>query len=360
MVSNSGGTGIYVTSGTLTVGSTSSTSNTNPLITSNGGYAINGNFTMYSGRLRSNTNTNVYSGTNLYTTKSGYYWHHNSTSGNYEYYWNTDTTGPTITFGTNGSTTWKKSQSTTVTVTDPGGSGVNIDSLKYRWSQSTDQPVIQAFSTGPSFTNGETITKSDDTGNNWYLWVAARDNMGNTTITRSNAFYLDNTNPTTATLSAGTVSSSKSVKLTATGADANSSIAGYEIYVGGTKVSSTSIYTISNMPFNQSYSCYVIVRDGAGNTKKSSTITVKNDAYVGNSTDMKNLATAVNGGTSFRGKTITQTTNINLGCSSSSQWTPIGKDDSHRFEGTFNGNNYNISNIYINTTSERESRTFWI
>lgn len=101
---------------------------------------------------------------------------------------------PTVTFGTNGSTTYSKTQSTVVTITDEGGSGVDNNSLKYQWTQSTQEPSENTFK--DPFTSGQTITKNDVTGNNWYLWVLAKDKEGNTTITRSNAFYFDNTPPT--------------------------------------------------------------------------------------------------------------------------------------------------------------------
>ena len=32
-------------------------------------------------------------------------------------------------------------------------------------------------------------------GTNWYLWILAQDEAGNTTLERSNVFYFDNTNP---------------------------------------------------------------------------------------------------------------------------------------------------------------------
>ncbi len=104
-----------------------------------------------------------------------------------------DITAPTVSFGTNGSTTWAKSHSTTVTVSD-SGSGVNTSSLKYAWTQSTSTPAESSFSR--TFSNGGTITGSVDSGNNWYLWVIAKDNVGNTTTARTNAFYLDNIAPT--------------------------------------------------------------------------------------------------------------------------------------------------------------------
>ena len=107
---------------------------------------------------------------------------------------NIDKTAPKVTFGTNGSTTYRKSQSTTVTVKDDGGSSLNTNTLRYQWSQSTIQPAENTFTN--SFSNGGTVTKNSVTGNNWYLWVLSKDNAGNTTITKTNPFYLDNIGPT--------------------------------------------------------------------------------------------------------------------------------------------------------------------
>ena len=101
---------------------------------------------------------------------------------------------PTISFGTNGNTTYAKTQNTTVTVTPAQGTEINNASLKYQWTQSTVAPAENTFT--QSFVNGGTVTKSDGTGNNWYLWILAKDILGNTAITKSNAFYLDNTPPT--------------------------------------------------------------------------------------------------------------------------------------------------------------------
>ena len=101
---------------------------------------------------------------------------------------------PTISFGTNGNKTYAKTQNTTVTVTPAQGTEINNASLKYQWTQSTVAPAENTFT--QSFVNGGTVTKSDGTGNNWYLWILAKDILGNTAITKSNAFYLDNTPPT--------------------------------------------------------------------------------------------------------------------------------------------------------------------
>ena len=73
-----------------------------------------------------------------------------------------------------------------------------------------------------TFTSGETITKTDGTGNNWYLWIIAKNTAGTTIITKSNAFYLDNTAPnTTAPTATGTTNT---VVVTFAQTDAHSGI----------------------------------------------------------------------------------------------------------------------------------------
>ena len=238
-------------------------------------------------------------------------------------------TGLTISGNTNN---WSTNKTITITA---GNS--NYSQIRY----TTDGTI-------PTSTTGITYTVPFKITSNCTIIAVAFDSTGQPgSVTTNKITTVDATAPTVATLSAGTVNSAKNVVLTASGTDNESGIKGYEIYVNGSKVSSTNTYTITNMPFNTTYSCYTIVKDVAGNQKQSSTITVKNEAYISTVTDLKNLATAVNSGNNFSGKTITQTSDINLGCSSSNQWTPIG-NSSRVFAGTYNGNNKKISNIYIN------------
>ncbi len=268
-----------------------------------------------------------------------------------------DLTKPSISFGTNGSTKWAKSHSTTVTVSDTY-SGVDADSLKYVWTQNTSEPADSAFS--KSFANGGSIAISTGTGNNWYLWIWAKDIAGNSIKTKSSAFYLDNTAPSTATISSGGISG-KRIKYTATGADANSGVATYKFYVGGslkttvTTSSGSATYTFSRTTFGNTYSAYVVVTDAAGNTKTSSTVsntdyTIKTDA------ELSTLAAKVNGGTTYSGITITQLNSIIL----RGNWTPIGYDgtDAHAFAGTYNGGGYTISGLTITNGTRKENALF--
>ncbi len=102
-----------------------------------------------------------------------------------------DNVKPLVTFGTNGSSAYAKSRSTKVTISDD--TGVNTSSLKYLWNTSTSIPSEGSFTN--TFTNGGTITSPSGVTGGYYLWILAKDVLGNTAITRSNVFNLDNINP---------------------------------------------------------------------------------------------------------------------------------------------------------------------
>ena len=152
----------------------------------------------------------------------------------------------------------------------------------------------------------------------------------------------------------GDVTSSKTCELTVNASDTKSGLKKYEIYVNGDVVATNSNYTITDMEFNKIYTCYAIATDNAGNSKQSSTITLKNEAYVATLTDLSNFRDSVNQGNSYSGKTITQISDINLQCNSSNQWIPIG-NSSITFSGTYDGNKKKISGIYINNTDIEQS-----
>ena len=184
---------------------------------------------------------------------------------------NIDKTQPTVTFGTNGSTSYKKSQSTTVTVTNAGTSTVNASSLKYQWTQSTTAPAESSFTA--TFTSGGTITKSDGTGNNWYLWILAKNTAGNATIVKSNVFYLDNTAPNTTVPTA--TSTTNSIVVTSAQTDANSGINAstrqYSIKKtsdsswGSWVTDSSNTHTFTNLTLNTEYQVRTQVKDALGN-----------------------------------------------------------------------------------------------
>ncbi|MCC8156696.1 MAG: hypothetical protein LIO54_05420 [Oscillospiraceae bacterium] len=69
--------------------------------------------------------------------------------------------------------------------------------------------------------------------------------------------------------------------------------------------------------------------------------------------DLAGLASLVNAGNNFDGKTIVLGNSIDL---NSEEWTPIGTSSSYPFSGTFDGNDYTVSGLYINDTSSSASR----
>ena len=105
-----------------------------------------------------------------------------------------DRTAPTVSFGTNGSGGWSKSSGTTISVNE-GQSG--ISELRGRWMQGTTALSSRSDFTGDggwTFSNGSSSQANPSDGE-WYLWVYAKDNVGNETIAHTNAFYVDNTPP---------------------------------------------------------------------------------------------------------------------------------------------------------------------
>jgi prepilin-type N-terminal cleavage/methylation domain-containing protein len=140
---------------------------------------------------------------------------------------------PTIAFGTNGNSTYAKSYSTTVTVSD--NVAVDSSSLKYVWTTSITAPTEASFST--AFTSGGTITTPAGTTGSYYLWIIAKDTSGNTKIQGSNVFNLDNTVPSIPTVNlngytSGTWTNSN-ITITLSSSDANSGLYQYQYSVGG-------------------------------------------------------------------------------------------------------------------------------
>jgi hypothetical protein len=89
---------------------------------------------------------------------------------------------PTVSLGTNGGNNLTQ-VSTTITVTDISGTGLNASTLQYIW----DTQRITTPSTGWTvFVNGATVTKA--VIGTYYLWIKGTDNSGNTIVTKSNVF----------------------------------------------------------------------------------------------------------------------------------------------------------------------------
>ena len=156
-----------------------------------------------------------------------------------------DNTAPTITFGTNGNTTPKKVQSTTVNIADDGYSSINTSSLKYLWSTSSSGITESSFGSASTYTNGGSVSNSTLNGN-YYLWVIAKDSAGNTTIKKTdNVFNFDNTIPTvTFTPNKNTTAAkSQTVKVSVSDTNLNASSLKYVWTTTNSKPAASSITT---------------------------------------------------------------------------------------------------------------------
>ncbi|MGE5455486.1 MAG: glycine-rich protein [Ignavibacteriales bacterium] len=174
-----------------------------------------------------------------------------------------DKTNPTVVFGTNGNATYVKSRSTTVTVSDTS-SGVLASSLEYQWTTSTTAPTEASFTT--KFTSGGTLSTPAGVTGGYYLWILGKDNAGNTIITRSNVFNLDNTAPVI-TVNPTTTSISLNSTYTDTGVTATDNIDG--------NITSSIVRTGTiNTAVVGTYTLTYNVSDSSGNAAATKTRTV--------------------------------------------------------------------------------------
>lgn len=104
-----------------------------------------------------------------------------------------DKTAPTISFGRNGSGGWSKTSGSSITANE---SGSGLAELMGRWMQGTTGLSNRGdfANYGWSIGNGGSSLGNPSDGE-WYLWVYAKDNAGNETITHTNVFLVDNTPP---------------------------------------------------------------------------------------------------------------------------------------------------------------------
>ncbi|MGE5456089.1 MAG: immunoglobulin-like domain-containing protein [Ignavibacteriales bacterium] len=174
-----------------------------------------------------------------------------------------DKTNPTVVFGMNGNATYAKSRSTAVTVSDTS-SGVLASSLEYQWTTSTTVPTEASFTT--TFTSGGTLSTPAGVSGGYYLWILGKDNAGNTIITRSNVFNLDNTIPVI-TVNPTTVDVFKNIAYTDTGVTASDNIDG--------NITSSIITTGTvNTAVVGTYTLTYNVSDASGNVAVAKTRTV--------------------------------------------------------------------------------------
>ncbi|MGN0106816.1 MAG: hypothetical protein ACI4A5_03855, partial [Hominilimicola sp.] len=110
-------------------------------------------------------------------------------------------------------------------------------------------------------------------------------------------------------------------------------------------------------------SLFVVPQISASASTFSGGSGTSSDPYlISTADDLKQLATDVNGGTTYSGKYFKMTANIDLNpgktiapdsadLTSAAQWTPIGTGSTKSFQGNFNGDNHTISGVYVDTTS---------
>lgn len=99
---------------------------------------------------------------------------------------------PTIAFSIPGCLVSLPSEKVRVTVTPGEGRQLDETSLMAQWTTSSDQPEESTFSV--PFQNGQEIEQKGVDGK-WYLWVMAKDTLGNTAIKSTESFLFDNTPP---------------------------------------------------------------------------------------------------------------------------------------------------------------------
>ena len=124
--------------------------------------------------------------------------------------------------------------------------------------------------------------------------------------------------------------------------------------IAGATSSTYSISTNEMTENNYNGGTYkVVVTNAVGNVESSQVQTV--EKTISTAQQMKNFANRVNNQSiTFLNDTVTQIADVDLStvCSATlGSWTPIGTG-SNTFRGTYNGQNHEITNLYINNNQE--------
>jgi prepilin-type N-terminal cleavage/methylation domain-containing protein len=155
-----------------------------------------------------------------------------------------DNLAPTITIETNGNSIYAKSGSTVVSVRD--NAELNNSSLKYQWINGTAIPTESSFST--TFTNNSTLNTPASTTGDYYLWILAKDSVGNIAMTKSNVFYLDNIKPVITLTGSANITINKGNTYSdagATSTDAHSGLNGNVTATGSVNPNVAGTYTVT-------------------------------------------------------------------------------------------------------------------
>lgn len=140
------------------------------------------------------------------------------------------------------------------------------------------------------------------------------------------------------------------------------------ITINGENISATNnndgTYTIiKNIEDNGTYSVYVKDINDEYKLKNVKILGIQKDIIIYRIEDLIQFAEIVNKGGSYEGKTVTLANDLDLSSicyrvdgttQNDINWTPIGTE-TNQFKGTFEGNNKEISNIYINSSSSNQA-----
>ncbi len=143
----------------------------------------------------------------------------------------------------------------------------------------------------------------------------------------------------------------KKVKFTATTRNAGGRQLEYIFYLNGVETQRKTTYDTTytyekETSFDDLLTAKVEVKYEGEKTSISEEITVE-DYTISNKEEMIIFRNRVNGGKSYKDKTIELDSDIDLLGEENNQWTPIG-NMTYAFEGTFDGKNHKIENLYIN------------
>ena len=160
---------------------------------------------------------------------------------------------------------------------------------------------------------------------------------------------IDKADPTSVSLSAGTVNNKKIV-LTAKATDNLSGIKNYKIYVdGGLKKTITTTDTSTTYTWTSTFgdhTAYVVATDNANNTTTSSTISFS-DYTINTAAEWQTFASSIiNDNNTYSGKTVKLINDITI-----DEYISIGTKKSDSFQGTFDGG-YKTITLNIATNSE--------
>ena len=336
-------------------------------------------YTVYYSTSTPLTSYNYTSGTTIKPTRSAYgtttvYWYVHVTNGNYTDASGSNTitikdaTAPTVTYNPNGGSNLTVGSNgyvtakTTITVTDQGGSGLNTSSLQYAWSTSSS---TEPYSGWTKFSSGQSVSKTDCGVGNYYVWVRASDNAGNTTTKVSSAFVISSptvkitTNPTAKTV---VVNNNATFTVAATG----TGVLSYQWYYntsnstsGGTLISGATgtSYTIKGTTSvdNRYYYCVVTSKIGSTTTTATSSRALLRVLTL-SITKQPTNQTAVNGntftftvtGSGSSGATISYQWYYSADSSSASNWKPASTKTT--YSGTANSG-LNGRYIYCKVTA---------